>query len=206
MIIRTATLADAPGMAQVMINTWFAAHRGQVPEEQWQRRRVEWTYADSERSWRRTLTEIESGANTKDCIYVAVTEGGEVAGVALGFPTGFDLLPNAAEVGLLYVLPAYHGQGLGRRLVQRVAVHQANLGRSALLISCLATNTPARRFYEALGGQLIGTRQTEDYGFPEPQVVYGWPDISCLTCTGHYRAARSIRSILVHDQSMAWQG
>ncbi|MEZ4730999.1 MAG: hypothetical protein R3E79_28090 [Caldilineaceae bacterium] len=44
----------------------------------------------------------------------------------------------------------------------------------------LTTNAPARRFYEALGGQLIGTRETEDYGFPEPQVVYGWEDIAVL--------------------------
>lgn len=35
----------------------------------------------------------------------------------------------------------------------------------------------SRRFYEAIGGQVIGTRETEDYGFSEPQVVYGWEEI-----------------------------
>ncbi|MFN8441618.1 MAG: GNAT family N-acetyltransferase [Caldilineaceae bacterium] len=71
MIIRLATMTDAPGMAQVMVDTWLTAHRGQVPEGQWQRRRQEWSYADSERSWRRLFAEIEDGSNIEDCPYVA---------------------------------------------------------------------------------------------------------------------------------------
>jgi ribosomal protein S18 acetylase RimI-like enzyme len=148
-----------------------------VPKGQWQRRRAEWSYADSERGWRSLLTEIVDGSNTQDCAYVAVNAKGAVVGIALACPAGLDLLPNAAEVSSLYVLPDYQGQGLGRRLVHAVATHQAKRGRCALMISMLTTNAPARRFYESLGGQVIGTHQTEDYGFPEPQVVYGWQDI-----------------------------
>lgn len=175
--IRLAQPADAPGMAGVMVDTWLAAHRGQVPEGQWQRRREEWTYADSERGWRKLLAELADGSNTEDCVYVAVTDEGTVVGVAVGCPAELDLLPHAAEVSALYVRPTYQGQGLGRQLVAAIVAHQATLGHQALLIGCLVTNAPARRFYEALGGQIVGTRETEDYGFPEPQVVYGWEDI-----------------------------
>lgn len=177
MRIRRATLADASVMAQVMVDTWLTAYRGQVPEGQWQRRREEWTYAVSERGWRSFLTEIEDGSNTEECVYVAVTAGGEVVGVVVGCPATLDLLPNAAEVSALYVRPTNQRQGLGRQLVQLVAAHQATLGKSALLIRCLATNLPACHFYETIGGQVVGTHETEDYGFPEPQVVYGWADI-----------------------------
>lgn len=182
--IRLAKTADAPGMARVMVDSWLAAHRGQVPEGQWQRRREEWTYAVSEQGWRRTLAEIADGSNTEDCIYVAVTAADEVVGVALGCPSGLNLRENAAEVGLIYLLPAYHGQGIGRRLVQTVAAQQASLGRSALLIRALVTNAPARRFYEALGGRVIGAYEGEDYGYPEPQVVYGWEDIRAVASGG----------------------
>lgn len=123
MIIRAATMTDAPSMAQVMVDTWLAAHWGQVPDEQWQRRREDWSYADSERNWRRFLAEIADGSNTQECVYVAVRDEGEVAGVAVGCPAELDLLPNAAEVSALYVHPAAQGQGLGRRLVQVVAAH-----------------------------------------------------------------------------------
>lgn len=104
-----------------------------------------------------------------------------MVGVAVGCPAESDLLPNAAEVSALYVQPTQQGQGFGRQLVAAIAAHQANLGRQALLIGCLVTNAPARRFYEVIGGQLVGTRETEDYGFPEPQVIYGWVNSQSLS-------------------------
>lgn len=178
--MRLAEIKDAPAMAQIMVDTWLSAHRGQVPDGQWQRRHNEWTYAVSERSWREFLEEIDSGCNTQDCVYVAVTGKEVVVGLAVGCPARSNLLQNAAEISAVYVGSAHQGQGLGSRLIQTVATHQATLGKSALLISALKTNTPAQHFYEALGGRVIGMYETEDYGFKEPQVVYGWEDIRAL--------------------------
>ena len=98
----------------------------------------------------------------------------------VGCQPELHILENAAEVSAVNLTPDYQGQGLGRSLVEKVAAHQARLGRNALIICTLTTNTPARRFYEALGGRAIGTNETEDYGFVEPQVVYGWKDIKLL--------------------------
>ena len=182
--IRPARTEDAPAMAQVMVDTWLSAHHGQVPQGQWQRRRDEWTYEVSERGWRELLAEIDSGDNSQDCVYVAATDTDEIVGVALGRPAGLNLLTDAAEVSAVYVRSAYQSQGLGRGLIQAVAAHQAALGKSALIISALETNAPARSFYETLGGRVIGTHETEDYGFKEPQVVYGWQDIQALARSG----------------------
>ena len=175
--IRPAKIEDAPAMAQAMVDTWLSAHLGQIPEGQWQRRREEWTYAVSERGWREFLAEIAAGPNSQDCVYVALTDEDEIVGLAVGRPAKLNMLKNAAEVSAVYVKSAYQGQGLGRRLIQTVAAHQATLGKTALVISVLETNTPARHFYEALGGRVVGTHETEDYGFKEPQVVYGWDNI-----------------------------
>jgi ribosomal protein S18 acetylase RimI-like enzyme len=182
--IRPAKITDAPALAQVMVDTWLSAHRGQIPEGQWQRRQAEWTYAVSERGWRELLEEIDAGSNTQDCVYVAVTGEDEAVGVAVGCPASLNILKNAAEMSAVYLRPAYQGQGLGHSLVQTVAAHQITLGRRALMITVLETNAPARRFYEALGGCVIGTHETEDYGFKEPQVVYGWEDIRALESNG----------------------
>ena len=182
--IRLAAIEDAPALARVMVDTWLAAHRGQIPDGQWQRRRQAWTYAVSARGWRDLLEEIDAGRNPQDCVYVAVTEDGEVVGLAVGCPARLNLLENAAEVSAVYLRSAHQGQGLGRRLVQTVAAHQARLGKRALIICALQTNAPARRFYEALGGRVIGTHETEDYGFKEPQVVYGWEDMRALAKSG----------------------
>jgi hypothetical protein len=109
--IRLAQIKDAPAMARVGVDTWLSAHRGQVPEGQWQRRREEWTYAVSERGWREFLEEIDAGRNTQDCVYVAVANEDEVVGLAVGCPASLNLLKNAAEVSSVYLRPAYQGQG-----------------------------------------------------------------------------------------------
>ena len=46
----------------------------------------------------------------------------------------------------------------------------------SLLIRVLKANTRARRFYEALGGQLVLEEQIEDEGALLDQVAYGWLD------------------------------
>lgn len=178
--IRHATTKDAPGMGKVMVDTWLTTHYGQIPDGQWNRRRDEWTYEVSERGWRSLLGEIASGKNNQDCVYVAVADDDEIVGVVVGCQPEQHIFENAAEVSAIYLSPAYQGQGLGRSLIEAVAVHQVRLGRSALIICALTTNTPAQRFYEALGGRVISTHETEDYGFVETQVVYGWKDIQLL--------------------------
>jgi ribosomal protein S18 acetylase RimI-like enzyme len=85
---------------------------------------------------------------------------------------------------MLYVRERHQRRGLGRRLVQAVAAHLAQTGRHTLVIGCLAANAPARRFYEALGGRLVGEREYDEEGVKLPEVVYGWTDTRALVATG----------------------
>jgi hypothetical protein len=64
--------------------------------------------------------------------------------------------------------------------VQAVAAHLARQGKLALHIGCLAANAPGRRFYEALGGRVVGERLFDEDGVMLPELVYGWPDIGAL--------------------------
>ena len=180
MLIRVAREADAAAMARVMVDTYLAAHRDQMPAEAWAKRTQEWTYADSEQGWARTLRAIAADAGPQDCIYVAEADGGELVGLALGGLAETEGFPQTGEVNLLYVRPSHQGRGLGRRLVQAVAAHLAKLGMTALHIGCLAANAPARRFYESLGGRVVIERLFDEEGIMLPEVVYGWPDIGVL--------------------------
>ncbi|MEZ4733056.1 MAG: GNAT family N-acetyltransferase [Caldilineaceae bacterium] len=173
MLIRPAQVTDAPAMGRVMVDTYLTAHHGQMPEEAWQKRKAEWTYDVSARNWARAIAEIDDG-NEAECIYVAVTTEGEVVGLAMGHPAA---TAQTGEIGALYVQPAYQSQGIGRQLVQAVAAYLATTGITTLHIAVLAANTPARRFYEAIGGQVVGEREFDEEGFLLPEVVYGWPDI-----------------------------
>jgi hypothetical protein len=44
----------------------------------------------------------------------------------------------------------------------------------------LQNNTPARRFYEALGGRVVTQREEERDGFRSVGVAYGWDDLTRL--------------------------
>ena len=152
--IRPASPDDAPGMARVMVDTWFAAHKGQVSDDAFQQRRDEWGYTESEQGWSRTIREAD-GVSAQ---MLVATDEGRVIAVAASEVTGAD----CAEVGSLYVDVPYQRSGIGRRLVESTIDHYRNLGISTLHIAVLATNLPARRFYERLGGRDAGTRDDPD--------------------------------------------
>ena len=184
MVVRLARVEDAPAMARVTVDTFLSAHRGQMPEATWTKRKEEWTYEVSEHSWARTLREIAEGARPEECIYVALDEAGEVVGLAVGGTPRADGPEDTGEIHMLYVRPSHQGRGHGRRLVRAVAAHLAQRGRRALVIGCLAADEPARRFYEALGGRLIGEREFDEEGVMLPEVVYGWADTQALIAAG----------------------
>src|SRR5438093_688050 len=152
MVIRVARGEDAPAMARVIVDTFLSAHRGQLPEAALARRRQEWTYEISERSWTKLLDEIAAGTSPRECAYVAEGEGGEVVGLATGGPAEAEFPENSGVIHALFVRESHQRRGLGRRLVQAVATQLADLGMATLVLHCWAANSPARRFYEALGG------------------------------------------------------
>jgi len=135
-------------MGQVMVATYLAAHRDQMPEEAWAKRAEEWTPEVSAAGWARTLREIASGVRSQDCLYVAVDDGGAIIGLAMGGPANVEELPQTGAVYALYISTRHQGHGLGRRLVQAVAADLANKGMTALRIGCLPASTPARGFYD----------------------------------------------------------
>jgi GNAT superfamily N-acetyltransferase len=191
LLIRAARVDDAPAMGRFGVETYLAAHRGQIPEEVWAKRRDEWSAEESARNWARTLQAIADHANPRECVYLALDQASDaVVGIAMGQPAEEAPWPNSGEINVLYVQQAYQGHGLGRRLVQAVASHLRQLGMPALTIAVLEANAPARRFYEAIGGQLVRACELEDSGYMLPGVIYGWADTQALIATGGERAEK----------------
>ncbi len=160
--IRPATPDDAPAMARVIVDTWFAAHTNQVSERALQRRKDEWGYAESEQGWLRSLRAQNDGS----AYTLVATRAGQVIAVAASELSGIE----RAEVGALYVDARYQRSGIGRRLLDAMFDYYTSLGMTTLHIAVLASNAPARRFYERLGGERCGTRDDPD-GL---EIVYEW--------------------------------
>ena len=176
MSVREARLGDAPAMARVSVDSYRAAHRDQIPEESL----MKFTYEESERNWARTLREFSESDESQEYISVSENDAGELIGVAMGGPERSKHPLYTGEIYFLYLLPEYHRQGIGRQLTISVVKRLVEQGLHSLLIRVLKENAPARRFYEALGGQLVLEEQFEDRGAMLVRVAYGWRDVSDL--------------------------
>ncbi|MFI5271588.1 MAG: GNAT family N-acetyltransferase [Ktedonobacterales bacterium] len=173
--IRTATAADAAAIAAVHVASWRTTYRGIVPDAHLDGLAV----ADREAAWARTL----GNPAAPSFAFVARDDVGRVAGFASGGPRRDGPAEYAGELYAIYLLREAQGQGAGRRLVAAVARELAARGTESLLRWVFAQN-PARRFYEALGGQLLAQQQFELSGAQFTEVAYGWPDARVLFETG----------------------
>ncbi len=104
----------------------------------------------------------------------------EVAGVVAGYVTcgrsRMKTLPYAGEIFELYLLPEYQGLGFGRRLFAAARSDLRAKGLSGLAVRVLVENEPARRFYEAMGGDPVSAG-LERVGRSDIAIqVFGWAD------------------------------
>lgn len=166
MELRLATRQDAAAIARVNVATWRATYRGIVPDaylESLSAARLEETFAE-------LLADRSSGRF--DVVADDPTEG--VVAYAAGGPQRAADGHYTGEIYGLYVLPAFQGRGLGRRLLIEVASRLREERYAAFLVWVVAANRPARRFYEALGGRWLRERSREIGGVPLSEVGYGW--------------------------------
>ena len=174
--VRGATPDDVPQMSRVFVDTFRAAHRDTLPEALL----LDRTYETSARGWARTLQEIATSEQPDEHVLVAV-EGSTVVGMTMGGPARpwppddpVRARRPTAECYLLYVDVPRQGRQVGRALLTELARVLASDGARRMLVGVLASNVPARAFYERLGGELVGERELEDVGVLLREVVYAF--------------------------------
>ncbi|MBE6658012.1 MAG: GNAT family N-acetyltransferase [Ruminococcaceae bacterium] len=79
-------------------------------------------------------------------------------------------MPNTGEVYAIYVLAAYHGQGIGYRLMTAAMEQLSAYDRIALWV--LRGNERAIRFYERVGFSFDGTVLPVMLGTPNEELRY----------------------------------
>lgn len=154
LIIRPAVTEDAEGISGVNVETWLATYPNDELGITAELLRLHLEGAAGERTAgriariRRSIEEQEAGGSS-GANFVAVY-GGAIVGYTRPFVTG----EGRHRVGALYVLPAFHGRGIGHLLLERnLAWHGA--GQDVYLYVA-AYNEHAIRFYERHGFALTG--------------------------------------------------
>lgn len=171
--IREARPEDAAAIARVQVASWRSTYPGIVPDGFLARMRQD----DFALRWRRWL----EGAPKGRVFFVAESPGEGVVGFATGGPgrepprAGYD-----GELYTAYLLNEHQGRGLGRALFGAVAEGLFENGCRSMFAWVMEKNAPARRFYEALGGEVLGENTFEVEGVAVGEVAYGWEDIRVL--------------------------
>lgn len=167
MIIRKARLKDASAIAQVHVDSWQTTYRGILPNDYIQKQ----SYKKRENSWKKGLV-LSTQENTDYFVFVAENSAGKI----IGFIDGGLFRNNSihkGEIYALYILDAYQRQGIGRKLVQKIAFQFNRLDLNSILVWVLADN-PATKFYQALGGKQVAQKTVDLNGIKFEEIAYEW--------------------------------
>lgn len=151
--VRWAGVEDASAIATIHVQSWQVAYRGLVDQAYLDGMDP----ADRLPRWREGLAE-----------YVWPDRGTLVAeqdGAVVGFAhLSTGEAGDPAELHAIYVRPDAWGTGAGRALMAETVRHLTVAGCPAVVLWVLATNEPARRFYEKAGWHADGAEAPHDVG------------------------------------------
>jgi ribosomal protein S18 acetylase RimI-like enzyme len=167
--IRPASIHDAPAITEVHVENYRSAYRGIFPEAHLNGVSVE----KREPIWRDLLAAHDPSAITM----VGCDAGGSVVGFASGGKERTGKLGCDGELYSIYLLQEAQRRGLGALLVRQFAHELVTREFSSMAVWVLALN-PARKFYECLGGKVIGEKQIERGGQTFIEVAYGWQSLN----------------------------
>lgn len=170
--VRPAIPADALAIAQVHVAAWRVSYKGIVDEEFLKNLSVEYRA----KSWQ----EILSTPNHPAFLYVAEEEAEQIVGFVSGRCVHEENQGYTGEVSAIYLLKQAQGQGTGRKLMQAAARELVRRGHRSMMLWVLRDNTQARKFYEALGGQILCEKPIEIGTQPLIEIAYGWKDLQRL--------------------------
>ncbi len=163
MILRSATLADAPALAKLGAETFVAAFGHLYTPQDLAAFLAEVHNPDA------VAAEIAG----EDCIHRLVeVDDALVAFCKLRFPSKFAAYSDAQkpiELAQLYALPGHTGSGIGARLMDWALEVARDGAHDAILLSVYAENFGAQRFYQRYGFGKIAdiTFQVGDHLDPE---------------------------------------
>jgi GNAT superfamily N-acetyltransferase len=163
--VRPAIPDDAEGIAKVHVKGWQEAYVGQLPQHVLDRQSVPARL----RMWQGLLQEPPTSRWT----FVAIDPAAGIVGFAGGVRAKPVLFGPGFKVPVLYVLQAHLRRGLGRKLMHALGNAMAPYGPGDVALWSLASNTPARAFYAAVGGRLFAVLTERDHG-RAPLAGYRW--------------------------------
>jgi RimJ/RimL family protein N-acetyltransferase len=157
--VRAAKVKDAPRIAEIHVETWQHAYRGQVPDAFLNN--LPSTLGDRTKKWQETLRKKQREMR------VFVAEMGEqIVGFCIVNPCRDEDMDNktVGELGAIYIDARYMNQGVGSALLKESLGFLKKAGFKKVTLWVLDTNEKARRWYESKGWTIEGKTKIDDRG------------------------------------------
>ncbi|MBR5670211.1 GNAT family N-acetyltransferase [Candidatus Saccharibacteria bacterium] len=163
MIIRAAEEKDIPAITDIQIGGWLAAYKGIISDEDLAK------MAGSREARIARHTDQIHKMN-----YIVAEDGGEVVGFGRyifdnSYSPEYDV---DCELMALYVRPDQKRRGIGSTLMNYIKDEFRRQGKKRMILWCLKENMPSRRFYEAMGGHVVGEKEFDFDGHKYPEVGF----------------------------------
>jgi ribosomal protein S18 acetylase RimI-like enzyme len=175
MQFREAQHSDVAAIARLHANSWQQTYRGMMPD----------AFLDGDVVANRLQLWNDRLANDRPDQFVCLAEDGAnlvgfICAIGNEDPVWGSFIEN------MHVAQAYKRQGIGTELMQAAAVwlkvRHADLG---VYLWAIEANDGARRFYERLGGENVGTLDRLDpAGGSAPNCRYVWANPEALIGAG----------------------
>lgn len=166
-IYRQARTEDIPQIARVHIESWQKSFAGIIPQEHLDKMSVEnrigkFTQAFAQNSFYQMFV-----AETSDKKIVGFADFGKSHLTGL-----FD-----GQLYAIYFLPEFQRKGIGGNLFRLCQKEMAACGFRSMCLDTLKIS-PYRKFYEKMGGRVVGEGQHSLAGIEFKTLIYGWDDLS----------------------------
>ncbi len=145
--VRLAEAQDADAIGTIHMLSWKSTYAGIVQQ----------AYLDKIDLKKRIASAVKRIKNPEtDCFVLFETSDQKIVGFAEVGPCREKNVDLDAELYAIYLLKDYQGSG-GGKLLFEAAVQSTQLRKfSRLMVSVLEQNISSRKFYERMGGKLIG--------------------------------------------------
>ncbi|WP_373502902.1 GNAT family N-acetyltransferase [Aestuariivirga sp.] len=161
---------EAPAFAALHVACWKEAYRGIVPDKI--------LASAGPDGW---LSVWQGALADSARIVLGACDGGEPVGFILAGPPLDPLTEGIdGQIYALYIRSNHQRRGIGRRLMGTAARAWLGRGGIALTLGVLEGNSPARNFYEALGGRQVTTAAYDWEGYPLSDAIYVFEDLAGL--------------------------
>lgn len=154
-------------IAKVHVDSWKETYNTIVNAEAIQKK----TYRKREELWQRIIQENQS------ITYAAKTNDGKIVGFINGGKERTGTYDYDAEIYAVYILQAYQGQKIGKKLIHTITGKLYEQGHRSIMVWVIENN-PSKYFYEKLDGKSIDRKYLDYLGVYE--VAYGWNDMKVL--------------------------